>query len=81
LVGKDGGHREITLGDVSDVLREGLEGKGYTLRALGRVYALEVEGDEAVREVLSAALEARARVESVVAKRETLEDIFVRRAL
>jgi hypothetical protein len=27
------------------------------------------------------ALEARARVESVVPKRETLEDIFVRRAL
>lgn len=81
LVGKDGGHREITLADVSDVLLEGLKAKGYELRALGRAHAVEVEGDDSVREVLAAALEARARVESVIPKRETLEDIFVRRAL
>jgi ABC-2 type transport system ATP-binding protein len=42
---------------------------------------MEVEGDAAVREVVAQAFEAGARLESVMPKRETLEDLFVRRAL
>jgi ABC-2 type transport system ATP-binding protein len=47
----------------------------------GGLVSLEVEGEAAVRLVLERALSAGARVESVLPKRETLEDVFVRKAL
>ena len=47
----------------------------------GKSWHLDVDGDDKVALVLGAALEAKARVESVIPKRETLEDVFVRRAL
>lgn len=81
LVGKGGHVSEITLGDVGDALKDTLAAKGHTLRELGKSWILDASGDAAVREVLEAALAENARVESVVPKRETLEDIFVRRAL
>lgn len=59
-----------TLGDIEGVKVEKPE-------ALLRVAAM---GDEAVAAVLSAALEAKIRVVEVVPRRETLEDLFVRRA-
>jgi ABC-2 type transport system ATP-binding protein len=42
---------------------------------------MEVEGDSAVRAVVEGALAGGARLQSVVPKRETLEDLFVREAL
>jgi ABC-2 type transport system ATP-binding protein len=42
---------------------------------------LDVQGDEVVKQVLERALAADIRVESLTPKRETLEDIFVRKAL
>ena len=43
---------------------------------------MEVEGDAAVRDALVVrALAEGARLDSVAPKRETLEDLFVRRAL
>jgi ABC-2 type transport system ATP-binding protein len=81
LLGESGGLREITLGDASDALLDALRTSGFEPRSLGRSWALQAEGDDRVRAVLEAALEANARVESVVAHRETLEDIFVRRAI
>jgi hypothetical protein len=42
---------------------------------------MEVEGDQQVREIVEAALADGARLEGVATKRETLEDVFVRRAL
>ena len=41
---------------------------------------LDVDGDEAVRAVMERALAAKIHVESLAPKRETLEDIFVRKA-
>ncbi|MBL9110660.1 MAG: ABC transporter ATP-binding protein [Myxococcales bacterium] len=81
LVGQGGHVSEVTLGDVSDALLDALKEQGFSPRSLGKSWALEADGDEKVRGVLRAALDAGARVESVVPKRETLEDIFVRRAL
>jgi predicted N-acetyltransferase YhbS len=49
---------------------------------VGDLLVMEVDGDEdVVRAVLERAFQAGARLESVAAKRETLEDLFVRRAL
>jgi hypothetical protein len=51
-------------------------------RTVGGLLVMEVEGDEqVVRAVVEQAFQAGARLESVAAKRETLEDLFVRRAL
>ncbi len=81
LLGATDRRSEITLQDASDELLAALRKAGHEPRLLGKSWALEVSGDEAVREVLGLALSSCARVESVAPKRETLEDIFVRRAL
>jgi ABC-2 type transport system ATP-binding protein len=77
-----GGHRfEVTLEDVRAELAAELAAMKLATRALGRATAFEVAGDEQLRAVLDKALKAGARVESVLPKRETLEDVFVRRAI
>ena len=48
---------------------------------LSQSLVLDVQSDEGVRKVLERALGAGARVESLIPKRESLEDIFVRKAL
>ena len=49
---------------------------------MGDAFVVEVEGDEAMRErARRRARVAAALVRSVTPKRETLEDLFVRRAL
>ena len=52
-------------------------------RAVGDLLVMEVEGDDkVVRAVVERAFQAAgARLESVAAKRETLEDLFVGEAL
>ncbi len=80
LLGNDGRRFEISLADVSEPLQRQL-GEKHAPRHVGTVCVYEVEGDDAVRELLGHALAAGARVESVTPRRETLEDIFVRRAL
>jgi ABC-2 type transport system ATP-binding protein len=74
---------EITLVDVPDEavaeLAELAGSRGH--QRTGTSLVLEVQGDEAVRAVLERALAMNARVQSLVPKRETLEDIFVRKAL
>jgi ABC-2 type transport system ATP-binding protein len=72
---------EITLAAASDDLRGALAEMGHEARAIGEMLVVEVEGDAAVRAVVERALALGARLESVVPKRETLEDLFVRRAL
>jgi ABC-2 type transport system ATP-binding protein len=81
LLGAGRRRSEITLGGASDALREALSGMGHVARALGDALVLEVEGDEAVRRVVERALADGARLEGLTPKRETLEDLFVRRAL
>jgi ABC-2 type transport system ATP-binding protein len=75
---------EITLVDVPDEAvaeLSALAGPDGGHQRLGESLVLEVQGDEAVRAVLEKALALNARVQSLVPKRETLEDIFVRKAL
>ena len=81
LLGAGARRSEVSLRDVSSELKEELTKLGHLDREVGATLALEVEGDEAVARVLKLALERGARVESVLPKRETLEDVFVRRAL
>jgi ABC-2 type transport system ATP-binding protein len=71
---------EITLRDAPASLSETLKDRG-TIRTVGQSLVLDVADDSIVRDVLSAAFAAGATLESVVPKRETLENIFVRRAL
>jgi ABC-2 type transport system ATP-binding protein len=72
---------EIALGEATPSLRAALDEMGHAPHELGELVVVEVEGDDAIRAVIERALAEGARVESVMPKRETLEDIFVRRAL
>ena len=72
---------EITIVDPPDGLAAQLEKIAESTQRIGKALVLEVSGDDKQREVLEHVLAAGARVESVSPKRETLEDIFVRKAL
>ncbi len=72
---------EIELVNVSDALAAELREMGHVAKAMTNSLALEVEGDTAVRAVLERALAAGATVESVRPKRESLEALFVQKAV
>jgi ABC-2 type transport system ATP-binding protein len=81
LLSADGRRSEITIGGASAELRESLGPLAAHSRTVGDRLVVEVEGDAALRSVVERALQSGARLESVTPKRETLEDLFVRRAL
>ena len=72
---------EVTIGGADPDLRTVLSTMAHSTRAVGDLLVMEVEGDASVRDVVQRALAGGARLESVTPKRETLEDLFVRRAL
>jgi ABC-2 type transport system ATP-binding protein len=73
---------EIELADVGAALREKLDRAAMAVRQLdAHVTLVVVEGDEAVPSLLRLVLEAGARVLAVTPHRETLEDLFVRKAV
>ncbi len=72
---------EITLLDVGEALEAELAKVAEKLERIGKSVVIEVEGDDKVRTILARALEGNARIEAVTPKRETLESIFVRKAL
>jgi ABC-2 type transport system ATP-binding protein len=72
---------EVTLADASPALRERLVGYGVDLEQAAGHLVVEIQGDDNVPKVLTAALEAGARVVEVTPRRETLEDLFMRRAI
>jgi len=72
---------EVVLADAPEDLRKSLAEKGFTIVGRPDVVVIELEGDAQVGEVLTDALAAGARVVEVSRKRETLEDLFLRRAL
>ena len=72
---------EVTLSDVAPALRERLTSLGVALEESAGNVLVEIEGDDKVPKVLAAALEAGARVVEVTPRRETLEDLFMRRAI
>jgi ABC-2 type transport system ATP-binding protein len=72
---------EITLAGAGEALREALRAKGLGLAVRPDVVVIDLEGDARVGEVLKDALAAGAQVVEVSRRRETLEDLFLRRAL
>jgi ABC-2 type transport system ATP-binding protein len=77
----DSDTREITLEKVSDELKKMFDDSGDKSREIASALVVEAVGDEAVRRILERALASGASVAGVASKRETLEEIFVRRAL
>ena len=74
-------HSEVTIAGASEALRNALNPIARTTRAVGELLVMEVEGEAAVRDLVTRVLADGARLESIAVKRETLEDLFVRRAL
>jgi ABC-2 type transport system ATP-binding protein len=74
-------HCEVTIGGANVALRRELALIASRTREVGESLVMEVEGEAAVRNVVERAFAAGARLESMTAKRETLEDLFVREAL
>jgi ABC-2 type transport system ATP-binding protein len=74
-------HCEMTIGGASQALRSDLAPIASRIREVGKSLVMEVEGDAAVRTVIERTFAAGGRLESMTAKRETLEDLFVREAL
>ena len=72
---------EVVLAGVSDALEEELEPLATDVRIVEGEHVVEVEGAEGGQEVIARAVAAGARVVAVTPARETLEDLFVRRAL
>ncbi|MET0592305.1 MAG: ABC transporter ATP-binding protein [Polyangiaceae bacterium] len=72
---------EITLRDVPADLEERFRKDGLRVENAGGNVVIEIEGDDKVPQVLALALEAKARVLEVAPRRETLENLFMRRAI
>jgi ABC-2 type transport system ATP-binding protein len=81
LLGSDTRRSEITLVDVPDDKVADLAKLAESSQRLGKSLVLDVQGDEAVRRLLERVIADGVRIESLTPKRETLEDIFVRKAL
>ena len=81
LLGAGARRTEITLVDVPDEAVAELSALAESTQRHGPSLVLDVQGDEAVRKLLERALAGGLRIESLIPKRETLEDIFVRKAL
>jgi ABC-2 type transport system ATP-binding protein len=81
LLGEGKRRSEVTIGGATPSLTAALSELASVTRAGGDVLVMEVEGDAQVRAVVERVLAGGARLESLAPKRETLEDLFVRRAL
>ena len=74
-------HTEVTLAGAGAELRARLGASARRLVARGAVLVVEIAGDAAVTQVLKDAIDGGAQVVEVTPRRETLEDLFLRRAL
>ncbi len=81
LLGSGARRTEISLYEVPDEAVTELTALAESSHRLGKTLVLDVQGDDAVRRVLEQALAKNVRIESLTPKRESLEDIFVRKAL
>jgi ABC-2 type transport system ATP-binding protein len=71
----------VTVSGDTEALRRELGEMGVAAREIGQGIGFDVDGDERLRAVLEKVLASNARLNGVLPKRETLEDVFVRRAL
>jgi ABC-2 type transport system ATP-binding protein len=74
-------HTDVTIAEASRELRGRLEALGHAVRDRGDVAVVEVLGGRDLQKVLGEVLGAGAHVVEVTPRRETLEDLFMRRAL
>ncbi|MBK7396785.1 MAG: ABC transporter ATP-binding protein [Myxococcales bacterium] len=81
LVNRSATMIELTLRGVDEAARARLSTHGAVLRALDQELVLEVEGEEALTAVLAEALATKVQVVSAVPRKDSLEDLFVRKAL
>ncbi len=81
LLKTESAHTEVALTHVTDEARDALEKAGLTGKSMGDAFVIETEGDAAMKRALDIAQEKGAHIRSVTPKRETLEELFVRRAL
>jgi ABC-2 type transport system ATP-binding protein len=72
---------EIELGNVNEALRAELAKASLAVHDLNERLGIVVEGDHEVPRVLELAMQHGAQVLAVVPHRETLEDLFVRKAV
>ncbi|MDD9939712.1 MAG: ABC transporter ATP-binding protein [Myxococcales bacterium] len=80
LLRSDVRRTEVELGNVSDNLKAQLQRTAAETRVHDQRLLVVVEGQEAVSNLLSVALRDGAQVHSVTPHKETLEDLFVRKA-
>jgi ABC-2 type transport system ATP-binding protein len=74
-------HTDVMLDRVSPALMEQLANQKLVVHERPGAWVVEVEGRDAVARVLRLALDEDALVMEVAPRRETLEDLFMRRAL
>jgi ABC-2 type transport system ATP-binding protein len=72
---------DISLAGASEELEGSMVASGHKTWRAGGLLMVEVEGNARVGEVLRAALDASTQVVEVAPRRETLEDLFLRRAI
>ncbi|MCG8555164.1 MAG: ABC transporter ATP-binding protein [Proteobacteria bacterium] len=74
-------HVEVELANVTAACRAQLERQAMQISDLEGSLVVTIEGDAAVPEVVRSALDHQATLIAVTPKRETLEDLFVRKAV
>ena len=72
---------DITLARATPELKERLRATGATLSERAEVTIVELDGEAGVPDVLRLALDAGAQVVELTPRKDTLEDLFMRRAL
>jgi ABC-2 type transport system ATP-binding protein len=72
---------EVAFATGDDAVKKALEEAGFDVKTMGDSYVVETEGPDAVKRALDVAHATGGTVRSVTPKRETLEELFVRRAL
>jgi ABC-2 type transport system ATP-binding protein len=72
---------EIELSGVSAELRGQLQAQAASVRELPQRLVVVIEGDAKVPAILKLAIDGKATVLAVIPHRETLEDLFVRKAV
>jgi ABC-2 type transport system ATP-binding protein len=81
LLRSEARHTEVTLAGAHEDLVKKLSLDGVLSHRVGEHLVLDVQGDANIPKVLALALEAGARVVEVTPPRESLEDLFMRRAI
>ena len=81
LLAQDKKRSEVTVLGAPAALVEALGKTSHVTRTAGDAVVVEVEGEAALDDVVARIRAGGGRLDSVVPKRETLEDLFVRRAI